>query len=332
MKSWVRVFFILLIFSATVYFLINWPRYRLFEAEFYGTFDTVVVVRGYAKNESVFNRGFDALKERMETLHRLYDIYHGYEGLDNLHTVNLQAGVAPVAVEPEIIDMLLLAKEGYNLTNAAVNIALGPVLALWREYRENGITHPSEAKLPPMDLLEEAFLLADMNDLIIDEENKTVFLRKAGMSLDVGSVAKAYAAGLALDAAKEAGLTSVIINAGGNIIVGGPPLDGRSHWNIGIQNPGSPAEIIETVYMNDTTLSCSGGYERFYSVDGTVYHHIIDPATLMPANRYKQVAVLHENAGLADILSTALFIMPYEEGRALAEVYGAEVFYASLGP
>ena len=173
-----------------------------------------------------------------------------------------------------------------------------------------------------------------MEDLIIDEVRGTVFLQKAGMSLDVGSVAKGYAAGLAVQAAKEAGLTSALINTGGHIITVGEPQSGaRDLWSLGIQSPELDAEqgdIIGTVHFNDLILSVSGGYQRFFVVDGVAYNHIIDPETLMPASRYKQVAVIHENSALADMLSTALFIMAQEEGAALAEKYGAEVLWVGV--
>jgi thiamine biosynthesis lipoprotein len=316
---------------AGFFFILRNPGYHVFETQFYGTFDTVVVIRGYAKNEAAFIRGAEAARLRMEELHRLYDIYNAYEGVNNLRTVNQNAGIAPVGVSRDIIDMLLLAREGYELSNGAVNVAMGSVLRIWHEYREAGLKNPDSAALPDMGKLTAASGITDINDMVIDEENAAVFLRKPGMSLDVGSVAKAYAAGLALAAAEEAGLTSVLINAGGNIAASGPPLDGRGFWSVGVQRPELPADgvsaVIDTVSLRHMTLSCSGGYQRYYTVGGADYNHIIDPATLMPASRYKKVAVAHENAGLADMLSTALFILPFDEGHMLAKSLNAAALW-----
>jgi thiamine biosynthesis lipoprotein len=266
----------------------------------------------------------------MEGLSRLYDIYNAYEGVNNLYTINEAAGLAPVAADREILDMLLFAREGYYMTDGAVNVALGPVLRVWHGYRERSLY--ADAALPSEEELRVAAALCDMNDVIIDEGNGTVFLKKAGMSLDVGAVAKSYAARLALDDARAAGMTSALISAGGNIIAVGKPLDGaRARWGVGIQDPdlatGNIANVADAVYITDTTVSCSGAYERYYMVDGRRYGHIIDPATLMPAERHKQVAVIHADAGLADVLSTALFILPYEEGALLAEKAGAEALW-----
>ena len=307
-------------------------NYGKYQAEFAELFDTITTVVGYAKSEKEFNGYANIIYERMKELDRLYDIYNEYDGINNLYTVNENAGIAPVTVSRDIIDLLVFAKNGYALTNGTVNVALGSVLSIWHNYREAGINDEESAELPPMDMLEQAAKLTDIDDLVIDDVNNTVFLKKTGMSLDVGGVAKGYAAGKAAQAAKEAGLTSALIDAGGQVVSIGKPMDGvRERWGVGIQNPDLSVDgvrnILDTVYLNDNVISCSGNYQRFYVVDGEVYCHIIDPSTLMPARIYKQVAVIYPDSVTADLLSTALFIMPYEEGAALAVQIGAEVLW-----
>jgi len=305
----------------------NHPAHQKYQTGFTEYFDTVILITGFAETEEEFDRYAEIITERLAELHRLFDIYNEYKGINNLYTVNQNAGLSPVAVDGELIDMLLLAREGYELSGGAVNIALGSVLRIWHEYRAEG------EKLPPMEDLRKAMELTDMEDVLIDREAGTVFLRKAGMSLDIGSVAKAYAAQLAVQAAADAGMRSVLVSAGGNIVSFGKPLDGeRDRWIVAIQDPDNPNSDIyaDTIYGTDLTVSCSGGYQRNYTVDGQIYHHIIDPETLMPANRFKQVAVIHPNAGLADLLSTALFILPYEEGAELAAACGADVLWIDL--
>ena len=301
-----------------------------FSAEFPELFDTVTTLTCYAESREEFDRYADIVRTQMMRLHRLFDIYHGYEGVNNLYTVNENAGIAPVEVDTDIIDMLAAALEGYDFSGGALNVALGPVLRIWHEYRTDGVA------LPPMDMLREASGLADIGELIIDRDNGTIFLQKKGMSLDVGAVGKAYAAGRALDAAREQGMTSAILNAGGNIItVGAPAVGDRDWWNVGVQNPdldeGGAQTLLDSIKITgDMTVSTSGGYQRFYLVDGVSYNHIIDPETLMPASRYKQVTVVHKTAALADLLSTTLFILPYEQGAGIAERYNAEVLWVDL--
>jgi thiamine biosynthesis lipoprotein len=137
------------------------------------------------------------------------------------------------------------------------------------------------------------------------------------MSLDVGAVAKSFAAGLAAEAAKEAGMPAGLINAGGNIVAFGQP-PGRGHWSIGIQNP-ETNELTGRIFVTGRTVSASNNKYR--------PGHIIDPATLLPANRFRQVVAVHECPAMADLLSTAIFILPRDEGEALAQQTGVEVFW-----
>jgi thiamine biosynthesis lipoprotein len=171
-----------------------------------------------------------------------------------------------------------------------------------------------------------------MDDVVIDEASQTVFLAKKGMSLDVGAIAKGYAAGNAMAAAVEAGMESVLFNMGGNIISGGKPQDGvRDRWGVGIQDPGldvsGVANILDTVFANNTSIVSSGGYQRYYVVDGKRHNHVIDPETLMPAVKHAAVTVVHPDSCLADALSTALFIMDEDDGRALVAKLGAEAIW-----
>jgi thiamine biosynthesis lipoprotein len=296
---------------------------RRYSTEFYGVFDTEVTVIAYADSEGEFERFAGAIQNRFTELHKLFDIYHEYEGVNNLYTVNQNAGIAPVPVAPEIIGLLRLAREGYELSGGTVDVTMGPVLRLWHEARAGGTSLPSQ------DELREAAKQSGMESLIIDESKGTAFLAKTGMALDVGAVAKGYAASLA--AQETTGVTSFIINAGGSVTAAGQPSDGRGSWSVGVQNP-EPDEtgaqtILDTVSVSNLTVSCSGSYRRFFTVGGKNYHHIIDPATLMPAEGFAQIAVLHPDAGLADVLSTALFILPYEDGLALAARCGAEALW-----
>ena len=307
-------------------------QYQRFQTSFIGPFDTVTLIIAYTQSEAEFNRTAQILYERINELHMLYDIFNEYDGLNNLYTINKNAGVAPTLVDAEIISMLLIGKEAYELSDGAVNIAMGSVLRIWHEYRVAGTG--SEASLPTYENLRKAFEITSIEDLIIDETLGTVFLRQPGMSLDVGSVAKGYAAGLVAELARELGLTSALLNMGGHVTTIGRPLSGnRDYWSLGIQNPdlgGAFGDTIDAVYFNDKTLSISGGYLRFLVVDGVAYNHIIDPETLFPANKYKQVAVIHENSALADIISTALFILPIEQGLELAERHDAKVLWIDL--
>ncbi|HWS29475.1 MAG TPA: FAD:protein FMN transferase [Clostridia bacterium] len=306
------------------------PAEQRYSAQFLGLFDTMTTIVGYAKSEEEFKALAEKLRAKLEEYHRLYDIYNDYDGVNNIKTINGNAGVAPVKVDPRIISLLKLMIERNAETGGAVNVAMGAVLSIWHDYREAGLADPENAKLPPMELLQDAAKHTNISDIVIDEENSTVYLRDPLMSLDVGSTAKGYATEQVALYADSLGVTSLLISVGGNVRAIGeklePDSDGDTRWNIGIQNPDKESEQTELMHVlvNDMAIVSSGVYERYYMVDGEKYHHIIDPDTLMPAANYLQVTILSADSGTGDSLSTAVFIMPIEEGKALLKSVGAE--------
>ena len=148
------------------------------------------------------------------------------------------------------------------------------------------------------------------------------------MRLDVGAIGKGYAAEMAKDFLIEKGVSSYVLNIGGNICAIGEKTNGNG-WITGITNPDKTSEeaFVCRVVIRDISLVTSGNYERYYVVNGVNYHHIIDPETLMPANYFSSVSIFAEDSGLADALSTALFCMSYEDGKALAESLGVDVIW-----
>ena len=124
---------------------------KKYSYEFTGIFDTLIQITGYARTKADFGRMAREAQQRFEELHRLFDIYNNYEGMNNAKTVNDKAGTEPVEVSKELLDVVSLSKEWYEKTNGAVNIALGPVLAIWHNYRNEGIADPQKARLPDMD-------------------------------------------------------------------------------------------------------------------------------------------------------------------------------------
>ncbi len=291
----------------------------------FDVFNTLITVVAYAQSEEEFDSYFATIRARFEQLHRLYDIYNDYQGVNNVKTINDNAGVQPVKVDKEIIDLLLCATNWHKRTGGKTNVAMGALLRIWHDYREEGQDDPENAKLPPMEDLLEAEKHTDIDKVVIDAENNTVYLADPEMRLDVGAVAKGYATEIVAREMAAAGLKSALISSGGNIRAIGKPLDGvRERWGVGIQNPDEsimPDEqnVLDVIFINDSSVASSGDYMRYYVVNGRVLHHIIDPATLMPADYYKAVTVMTDHAGVADFLSTALFLLPHEQSRALAE-------------
>jgi len=309
-------------------------EYNRYSDSFFDTFDTIVQVVGYTETEEEFNLYIEKIKSRFAHLHKLYDIYNNYDGINNVKTINDNAGVNPVKVDKEIIDLIIFAKDWYESTDGQTNIAMGSVLRIWHDYREEGEHDPKNAELPPMDKLLDASKYIDIDKVIVDTDKNTVYLDDEKMRLDVGAIAKGYATELVANEIMEEGFTSGIISAGGNVRALNKPLDGvRERWGIGIQNPeasiiSAEDKILETIFLNNASVVTSGDYQRYYIVDGKPIHHLIDPKTLMPGEYYRAVTVVAEDSGVADFLSTAVFLMPYEESKNLVNRFdGVEAIW-----
>lgn len=284
----------------------------------YGYFDTVITLTGYTSSQEVFDAACDEALEELKTLHRLFDGYNSYPSLHNLWYINAHAGKGPVKVDERLFDLLIKcrdmqAKPGHE----KVNIAMGRVLALWHDAREEGT-------LPDTDALSAASLHTDFSKVILDEKEQTVFFADSKIKLDLGAVGKGYAA----DRVKKIlydKMPSFLINLGGNVYAADPPLDGRKKWGISVQCPdGVPpvqpgSDRLDVLYARNLSLVTSGDYQRFMEIDGIRYHHLIDPSTLWPASHLRAVTVACESGFEADFYSTLLFLLPLEEGIALVE-------------
>ena len=300
------------------------PEPQTQAVSYYEYFDTVSVIFSYRGDSSeTFSAHCEAVSSLLEEYHRLFDIYYEYAGVNNLKTINKNAGKAPVKVDQKLIDFLLYAKEIYTLTNGKTNVAMGAVLRLWHTAREDGIAAPESAYLPNEAALAEAALHTDIEKIIIDKEAGTVFLSDPEMSLDVGALGKGYATERAAELLIARGATSYVLNIGGNIRTIGTKITGDG-WVTGITNPDKTSEesFVCRVIIKDTSLVTSGDYERYYTVDGVNYHHVIDPLTNMPARYFSSVSVFTPDSALADALSTALFCMSYEDGLAMVRAIG----------
>ena len=293
---------------------------RQYEVTYWDLFDTVTVIKGYAGSEADFTAQAQALHDQLWEYHRLYDIYHDYEGIANLKTVNDSAGIAPVEVDRRIIDLLLVCRELYDDSGGAVNAAMGSVLSLWHEAREAALADPETAALPDEAVLKTSMEHIDFDAVVIDEAASTVFLTDPDQRLDVGAVAKGYAAARVTENEE-----ALILNLGGNVCAAGAKEDG-SAWVVAVPDPEN-GETLEELSLTRGAVVTSGDYQRYFTVDGEIYHHIIDPATGWPARHWQSVTVLCADSGVADALSTALFVLDREAGEALLTQYGAQAIW-----
>ena len=298
---------------------------KKYQATFLTLFDTVTTIVGFAASEEEFFETAQSVHDELLIYHQLFDIYHEYEGINNLKTVNDAAGTAPVTVDRRIIDLLIDCKEYHMATQGRVNVAMGGVLRLWHEARNDGINDPVNAYLPDETALRKAAEHTSLDAVVIDESASTVLITDPLVRLDVGAVAKGWAVQQVAKHAPE----GLLLSVGGNICATGAKDENGTPWIVGVQNPDNAEEYLHSIYVHAErgSVVTSGDYQRAYAVDGKVYHHIIDPDTLYPGTYWRSVTIVCADSGAADALSTALFLLPLEEGKVLLPQFDAEAMW-----
>ncbi len=296
---------------------------KQYNATFLTLFDTVTTVVGKAEDEESFRATSQAIHDALLEYHQLFDIYNTYEGINNLKVVNDNAGIAPVEVDERILSLLRDCIAYHELTGGMVNPAMGSVLQLWHVARNDGINDPANAYLPKEDKLIQAAQHMDFSAVILDEAASTVFISDPNVRLDVGAVAK----GWSVQRVAETAPSGLLISVGGNICATGPKDASGTPWVVGIQDPNGGDSYLHTLTVTKGSVVTSGDYQRAYVVDGELYHHIIDPRTCYPSTYWRSVTIICEDSGLADALSTALFLLPLEEGQSLLEQTGAHAMW-----
>ena len=242
--------------------------------------------------------------------------------------INKQAGIAPVKIRADLFEVLETALRYADLSGGAFDPTIGPLVKLW------GIGTDAQ-RIPSDAEIAAALELVNYRDLIIDRNNRTAFLRRFGMEIDLGAIAKGYAADEAARIAREGRARRGIIDLGGNIYALGWRIEKKKDsvpWRIGVQNPFSArGESLGMLTVHDTSVVTSGVYERFFEIesDGTRYHHILSTTNGYPAdNGLLSVTIVTGRSMDADALSTAVFAMGYERGKALIDsIPGAEAVF-----
>ena len=286
-------------------------------------FDTVTTITAYTVDANEFAALSDRIHSELVRYHRLFDIYHEYSELYNACSLNRETGdrlngikvrEGSRQIPAELYNLLKKSVEFYNLTDGRVNIAMGPVLSKWHEAREYSLENPDKAYVPDYAELTALREHCGIENLVLKQDNY-ILVSDIEASFDLGAVAKGYATEMVAQMLEKDGYTGILLNVGGNVrAVGAPP---KGAWNIAIES--SESSIAGTVRVTHEAVVTSGDYQRFYTVNGKKYCHIIDSETLYPAENCSSATVICDDSGLADALSTALFIMKPDEAIAFAE-------------
>ena len=251
--------------------------------------------------ESVFGE-FERLEALMSTWRPASDVVR----------INAAAGVQAVPVAADVRDVLRQARQISEWTDGAFDVTFGALTDIWKFDHDQDNTVPTEAAI------RARLPLIDYRQIEIDDRAGTVFLRRKGMKIHLGGIGKGYAVEHALAILRRAGLRDFMIQAGGDLFVGGHK-DGHP-WKLGINDPRGPAgDSFATIELTDSTFSTSGDYARFFIKNGVRYHHILDLSTGQPARLCRSVTIASESPVIADAIAKGVFILGPEKGMALVE-------------
>jgi len=265
--------------------------------------DTLVRIEAYGP------RAETAARAALDEMRRVESLMSAHLETSDVSRINSQAGVAPVTISPETAFVLKEALRISEASDGAFDITVGPLVELW------GVTSESP-RVPSAQEIEAALEKVDYRRLHVKEDK--AFLEDPGMRVDLGAIAKGYAVDMAAQVLSNHGVTSAIIDAGGNIYVVGSRSDG-SPWRVGIRHPRREGDALAVLEASDIGVVTSGDYQRYFELNGVRYHHIFDPRTGYPARESTSATVVSSSSVEADALSTALFVLGPEKGMNLIE-------------
>ncbi len=262
---------------------------------------TLIGDEGGTANQAAL-RAFQEIK-RIETL------MSPWLDSSDVTRINRSAGKEWVKVSPETMEVIKKAQEISELSEGGFDITVGPLSELWRKARE-------KKSSPSVEHVKGKLDLVNFKNIEIDPGGK-VLLKKKGMAIDLGGIAKGYAVDRAFEILISFGYKNMIVNAGGDLRAGG--LKNNQPWSIGIQHPRDSKKILARISASDTAVATSGDYEKFFLDQGKRYHHIFNPKDGFPTNGYRSVTILCKDGMTADALATAVFVSGPEKGYLLCQ-------------
>ncbi|WP_304511990.1 FAD:protein FMN transferase [Aquibacillus saliphilus] len=268
---------------------------------------TIVTVKVYDEGKE------DVLKPVFDSIHTLSNQISLEESESEVEKININAGLQPVEVTEDIYRLIDAGKIYSEKSSGSFDLSIGPLTGLWRIGFD-------DAKKPKQDEIDAVLPLINYSDVELNAEEQTVFLKKKGMQLDLGAIAKGFIADEVVTILKEHDITTAIIDLGGNIYVMGDNPSGDK-WTVGIQNPFAPrGETIGKVSEANKSIVTSGIYERFLEIDDTKYHHLLNPKDGYPfMNDIAGVSIISNKSIDGDALSTSVFAKGIKDGMQYIE-------------
>jgi FAD:protein FMN transferase len=306
--AWMRVCFVALVaLGAGCARVAEAPaRVRVVEARL--AMGSMLSLTAWTTDEPRARAAFDAVFAEFDRLDAVLSVWK--PGSDVMR-LNAAAGGRPVPVARETREVLAAAAQVSAWTGGAFDVTFGALAEVWK------FDHDQDNRVPSAAEIADRLPRVDHRAVTVDASG-TASIARAGVRVHLGGIGKGYAVDRAVTILREAGITDFMIQAGGDLYVGGSPNDGP--WRLGIQDPRGPGgQSFATLELTDATFSTSGDYERFFDRDGVRYHHILDPRTGQPARGCRSVTIVTREAVNADGLSTGVFVLGPEKGMALIE-------------
>jgi len=270
--------------------------------------DTIIEITAYGPQAE------EGVKESFVEIHRLHSLANNFDENSQVSKINQVAGKNKVLAESDLIAIVNHSRDFSSKLGGAFDVTIGPLTELWGIGRK-GEYIPSQAEI------EQSLSLVDYRLIEVDETANTIYLPKAGMRLDLGGIAKGYAVDKVIEILKAKGITSALINAGGDVRVIGNKPDGTP-WRIGVQHPRLADEISAKLSLSQwDTMVTSGDYQRFIMKDGIRYSHILDPRTGRQLSEIASVTIVTNNSEDGDVLSTGVFVLGVEKGLELLKKF-----------
>jgi thiamine biosynthesis lipoprotein len=253
--------------------------------------------------QRAINVGFNEIK-------RLEQLLSTWIPESELSRVNQAAGQRPTTVSHETLEVVQRSLDVTRLTDGGFNIAVGPAVEAWSVMERQHV--PSKAEL------QQLMPLTDWTSIQVNDGERTIFLPREGMRIDVGGIGKGYAADRVVDEMKKAGANGGVVALSGDIKTFGA-LPGTDGFSVGIRHPRKDGEVLAIIELKDEAISTAGDYERYFERDGIRYHHILDPRSLEPARECQSVTVVAKEGALADGMDTGIFVLGPQRGMELVE-------------
>lgn len=276
--------------------------------------DTFVTITVVAESKDTADK---AIENAFDVIEEFGNLINFYSDKSELSAINRNAGIREVRVSPETLDIIEKALYVSEKSGGAFDPTIGPEIKLWDFLN----------KIKPSDVeIQKKLPLVNYKNIVIDRDKSTVLLKKKDMLLDLGGIAKGYAADLAVQSLKQKGISAGLVAVAGDIKSFGLKPD-KKPWVVGIKNPrqkNNDDEVFATINLSGMAISSSGDYERYFIINGQRFHHLLIPKTAYPASTCQSVSVIAEQGAMTDAFSTALFILGPEKGLGLAKEMGMD--------